>query len=107
MTSPNISLRDLQKEYLNLINNVLPELALERDFPIRYNHCFGRVCLDNLFNDCWYNHLQQGKGSAYKQLTIEQLHVVINIAKSITKDKSYLIELNNKSLAWRKQTNLI
>ncbi len=37
----------------------LPALARERRWPLRFDHCFKRVCLDHAFGDVWYNHLRK------------------------------------------------
>ena len=95
-------LKLLQDRYLELINQVLPQLAKERQFPVRYNHCFGRIVLDNLFGCCWYEVLSRKNGSAYKQLNQEQLIRAIEIAEAIiAKPEEYIAQLNRNSLRWR------
>ncbi|MBV9388080.1 MAG: hypothetical protein JOZ78_16790 [Chroococcidiopsidaceae cyanobacterium CP_BM_ER_R8_30] len=94
----------LRNRYLELTNQVLPELARQRNFPIKYNHCFGRIILDNLFGCCWYKVLNRKDGPAYKQLTPEQLEKAITIAESmITQPDEYTHRLNYNSLRWRKK----
>ncbi len=58
-------LTQLQSRYLELTNKVLPQIAKERQFPVRYNHCFGRIILDNLFGCCWYEVLERKQGAAF------------------------------------------
>ena len=95
-------LKLLQDRYLELMNQVLPQLAKERQFPVRYNHCFGRIVLDNLFGCCWYEVLSRKNGSAYKQLNQEQLIRAIEIAEAIiAKPEEYIAQLNQNSLRWR------
>lgn len=94
-------LKLLQERYLELINQVLPRLAKERQFPVRYNHCFGRIVLDNLFGCCWYEVLSRRNGSAYKQLNHEQLKRAIEIAETIiVEPEEYIAQLNQNSLRW-------
>ena len=94
-------LKLLQERYLELINQVLPRLA-ERQFPVRYNHCFGRIVLDNLFGCCWYEVLSRKNGSAYKQLNQEQLKRAIEIAETvIAEPEEHIAQLNQNSLRWR------
>ena len=92
----------LHEEYLHLTNEVLPSLAKQRKFPVRFNHCFQRIILDNLFGCCWYDALDKRKGSAYKQLNKNQLEAAIYLAKKIiSQPDTYIEELNNNSLRWR------
>ena len=94
-------LTQLRDQYLDLTNRVLPDLAGQRHFPVRLNHCFQRIVLDNLFNDCWYNVLSH-REPAYKQLNEEQLERAIALAKAIIdQPDDYLAQLNQNSLRWR------
>lgn len=95
-------LTQLRNQYLELTNQVLPKLAKSRSFPVRYNHCFQRIILDNLFNRCWYDVLERKREPAYQQLTEEQLEEAIALAnRIIVEPDSYLQQLNQNSLAWR------
>lgn len=95
-------LSQLRNKYQELINKVLPEIARERRFPVRYNHCFGRIILDNLFGCCWYKVLNRQHGAAYKQLTLEQLERAIALAEAIIiQPNEYIVQLNRNSLRWR------
>lgn len=98
------SLEALRSEYLDIINHRLPELAKQASMPVRFNHCFARIVLDNLFEDCWYNHLSR-KQPAYKQLDSQQLQDAISIAQAMLDNPDCAKTLNNNSLRWRgKQT---
>jgi len=90
----------LRSQYADLINHQLPALAKQTPMPIRFNHCFARIVLDNLFEDCWYNHLSR-KQPAYKQLNETQLKKAIAIARSMLKQPALAQPLNNNSLRWR------
>jgi hypothetical protein len=95
-------LSQLRNQYLELTNQVLPKLANFRKFPVRYNHCFQRIILDNLFGRCWYEVLERDREPAYKQLSEYQLEQAIALANSIiTQPDSYLKQLNQNSLRWR------
>lgn len=95
-------MKNLHEEYLHLTNEVLPSLAKQRKFPVRFNHCFQRIILDNLFGCCWYDALDKTKGAAYKQLNKNQLETAISLAKQIiSRPDEYIEELNNNSLHWR------
>lgn len=95
-------LTQLQNRYLELTNKVLPQIAKERHFPVKFNHCFGRIILDNLFGCCWYEVLDRKHRAAYKQLTEEQLLRAIALAEAmIARPNEYIVQLNNNSLRWR------
>jgi hypothetical protein len=95
-------LSTLRDRYLDLTNRVLPQLAKQRSFPVRHNHCFQRIVLDNLFGCCWYDALDRGAGPAYKQLTKEQLQQAIALAEAlIEQPDEYIHQLNQNSLRWR------
>ena len=80
---------------------MLPNLANQRRFPVRFNHCFQRIILDNLFGRCWYEVLDR-RQPAYKQLTEAQLEQAIQIAEQISdRADEYLWQLDRSSLQWR------
>ena len=90
----------LREQYLELINHQLPEKAKQVTMPVRFNHCFARIVLDNLFQDCWYNHLSK-KQPAYKQLNAEQIRTAITIAHTMLNNPESAIAFNQNSLKWR------
>lgn len=95
-------LHQLRTQYLELTNQVLPEQAISRNFPVRHNHCFQRIILDNLLGRCWYEVLEREHEPAYKQLGEEQLEEAIALARAvIASPDAYLHHLNQKSLIWR------
>ncbi|WP_416668569.1 hypothetical protein [Egbenema bharatensis] len=99
-----IRLTQLRNQYLELTNQVLPNLATDRNFPVRQNHCFQRIILDNLFDRCWYEVLERQREPAYKQLTEEQLEQAIALATAIMEQPdSYVQQLNQNSLNWRRK----
>eukprot|EP00854_Cymbomonas_tetramitiformis_P021575 gene21575-25949_t len=97
----------LKNEYLELTQKDLPKLSSEHKWPLRFDHCFQRVILDNAFGSCWYEHLDQKTGAVH-QLTAKQFRVAIAIAKDIAADTSgaCLRKLNTLSLEWRGKKHL-
>ena len=85
----------LQAEYQTLINQTLPSTYTQ---PIRFNHCFGRVVLDWLFDDVWYGHVDR---PAYRHLTAEQLSRCIDRMHQWIADHSVLVADNARSLQLR------
>lgn len=92
----------LKNEYLQLTQKALPKLSSEHKWPLRFDHCFQRVILDNTFGSCWYEHLDQKTGAIH-QLTAKQFRMAIAIANDIAADTSgaCLRNLNTLSLKWR------
>lgn len=94
----------LRNKYLELVKQELPRLAFQRQFPVKFDHCFARIILDNLFGRCWYEVIDRKNGAAEKQLSVEQLPKAIEIAETIIESPdSYIQQLNLKSLRWRKK----
>lgn len=94
---------ELREEYDRKVNEELPAVARRSDgWPIRLDHCFGRVVLDNLFGDEWYSHVD-GR-PAYRNLTRDELQEAIEIAdRMIQGGKPVVEELNENSLRWREE----
>merc|ERR1712185_577800 len=68
--APSSSSRSaLEEEYLQLMKNTLPALAAKHRWPIRWDHCFMRVALDNAFGSCWYDHVDRKEGPAIRQIS--------------------------------------
>jgi len=94
----------LREQYLSLVNQQLPEKAKEGALPVRFNHCFARIVLDNLFEGCWYDHLSR-KQPAYRQLDESQLERGIAIAQTMLAAPKVAAQLNQNSLRWRGKAN--
>lgn len=107
MNEPNRSPQEtLRSRYLELTNQILPQLAQERKFPVRHNHCFQRIVLDNIFDCCWYDRLDRKKGAAYRQLDEAQLKQAIELAEAmITEPNEFIDRLNANSRRWRGKTS--
>lgn len=91
-------MQDLKATYKELLNRLLPE---KYTYPVRYNHCFNRIVLDWLFNDCWYHHLDKKK-TAISQLNDQQLQSAITRMQQWLSDQQILIEDNERSLRYRR-----
>ena len=96
----------LQDRYIELTRVHLPAKARLGNWRLREDHCFMRVILDQLFQGCWYDHLDR-RLTAYKQLNVAQLQQCIELAEKILDEgEPFLNKLNRQSLAWRRQWNL-
>ena len=82
----------------HLVNKVYPEQAKREGWPVFENHCFLRIVYDNLFEDCWYKHLDRKK-PVLNQLSADQLKKALEIAESLP---SKIHVLNNKSIRFRR-----
>ncbi|MFK7820620.1 MAG: hypothetical protein AB8G99_18005 [Planctomycetaceae bacterium] len=94
---------ELQDRYLELTKTELPAHATRHGWSITHDHCFMRIILDQLFGDCWYNHLDR-RVTAYKQLNDDQLRRCIAMAEQLMLPKanpSTLVSWNAQSLIWR------
>lgn len=94
---------ELQDRYLELTRVELPAEARRRGWPVKDDHCFMRIILDRLFNDCWYHHLDR-RLTAYKQLGDDQLRECIKMARQLLDgDREQLNHWNADSLRWRRK----
>ncbi|QKG94202.1 hypothetical protein HPS36_14960 (plasmid) [Halorubrum salinarum] len=93
----------LRAQYERKVNEELPARAQRSgDWPIRHDHCFGRVVLDNLFGDEWYGHVD-GR-PAYRHLSRDELRAAIDIAdRMLEAGRPAVVELNRNSLEWREE----
>ena len=94
-------LSQLRETYRRKVHEELPTEAQHSDgWPIHLDHCFGRVVLDNLFEDEWYDHVD-GR-PAYEQLSAAELRTAIDIADRMLENGQPAVEeLNENSLRWR------
>lgn len=95
---------ELRAEYNRKVNESLPDRAQNGNgWPIHLDHCFGRVVLDNLFEDEWYGHVD-GR-PAYENLSPQELRDAIRIAdRMLEGGPSVAEELNRNSHRWRGKT---
>lgn len=86
---------------LNVTGNVLPKIAREQPgWPVKYDHCFRRICYDNAVEGVWYDHID-GK-PAYDAMTDKQLIRATEIALSMMNGPPKVCRiLNQRSLDWR------
>ena len=94
-------LGDLREAYLRRVTEDLPARARSSDdWPIHLDHCFGRVVLDNLFEDEWYDHVD-GR-PAVENLSPDELRAAVETAdRMLEEGRSTVAELNRNSLHWR------
>ncbi len=89
----------LARRWLELTRRVLPGMAAAQAWPIRRDHCFMRVCLDNALGQPWHEVVRR---PAIRWLELHQLRAAVDVAEGIAADPRTLPELNDASLAWRR-----
>lgn len=95
-------MHQLQQQYLRLTNEVMPEVSRQQHWPVHLNHCFQRIILDTLFQDCWYHHLDRTRRvPAYRQLSQEQLERALAIGEQMLTSSEVVRHLNRQSLRYR------
>jgi len=99
-TPPAGRTADLVSRYMVLTKEVMPQMARETgiDWPVRNDHCFQRIVLDNLCGGPWFDHLAR---PAYKHLSRDQALRAVELCEAIIDGTENLFELNGKSLSWR------
>lgn len=92
---------ELQDRYLALTRTELPAKARLGGWGVKDDHCFMRIILDQLFQGCWYDHLDR-RLVAYKQLNNEKLTQAIALAETLLAGDTETLALwNRESLQWR------
>ncbi len=89
----------LRERWLLLTREILPAMALEEHWPIRFDHCFMRVCLDESMGRPWTEVVQR---PAVATMTDAQLASAIAVAERIVGNPDTLPILNDRSLRGRK-----
>ena len=90
----------LQTLWLRRMRQDLPAASAHRhDWPIRRDHCFGRVILDAVCGAPWREVLA---APAWRHLTPDQLARAVELADAILAGEADLNRLNAASLALRR-----
>lgn len=91
----------LEADWLDLTRRELPALAASRYWPIRADHCFQRVLLDNAVGGVWYDAVP--RRPAYRHADAALLHRAVALGRAAADGTVDLHSLNAQSLAWRRQ----
>lgn len=89
----------LEAAWLTLTRKTLPEFAPARGWPVRADHCFQRILLDNATGGCWYDHIADRP--AYRHASDRVLAAAIALGNAAIAGSEDLATLNRRSLAWR------
>lgn len=85
--------------WLALTRVMLPGVAVEHRWPIRLDHCFMRVLLDNAVGGVWHHTIAR---PAIKHADAETLERAIGLGERVMREPSELAVLNRRSLDWRR-----
>lgn len=89
----------LEARWLDLTRRVLPSLASERGWPVRADHCFQRILLDNAFGGRWYDFVP--RRPAYAHADAAALAHAVALGEAAVAGTVDLADLNRRSLVWR------
>ncbi len=92
-----MSAADRRAHWRDLVARRLPE-AGRPDWPVRLDHCFARILLDNACGGAWRDHVRP---PAHANLPLDQLEVAIALGEAVLAGRADLALLNRRSLAWR------
>lgn len=90
---------DLERRWLELTRVVLPAMAVHERWPIRYDHCFMRVCLDAAFGGVWHRAITR---PAIRSMSDAEIGRAVGWAERIVAEPALLRALNRQSLEWRR-----
>ncbi|PAX08209.1 GCN5-related N-acetyltransferase [Sphingomonas lenta] len=90
---------ELEARWLHLTREALPAVAETRGWPVRLDHCFQRILLDNACGGRWYDHIQ-GR-PAYRRCDTQALARAVRLAEAALAGSADLHALNARSLEWR------
>ena len=77
----------------------MPALAAERGWPVRFDHCFQRILLDNATGGVWYDAIQ--RRPAYRAAGDDVLRLAVTLGQKALAGEYDLAAANVHSLNWR------
>ena len=88
----------LEADWFALTRERLPEMAAARGWPVRFDHCFQRILLDNACGKPWREVIA---APAYRNAPEDVLRDAIALGKAALAGDADLAELNRHSLELR------
>lgn len=88
----------IAERWFALTRERMPELADKRGWPVRFDHCFQRILLDNAVGGHWSEEIP---APAYRNAPDDLLERAIALGEAAVAGEEDLAELNRNSLAWR------
>ncbi len=93
----------LVERWFELTRRILPAMAAGQRWPIRYDHCFMRVCLDEAMGAPWH---QIVKRPAIHHMSEAQLTAAVDVAERVAAQPELLRPLNERSLLLRQAAKI-
>ncbi len=88
----------LEARWFALTRETMPAVAKAQAWPVRLDHCFQRILLDNAVGRPWRDAIA---APAYRNATDQQLSAAIALGEAALDGKADLSALNRQSLVWR------
>ena len=88
----------LAARWFALTRETLPALAVAGDWPVRFDHCFQRILLDNAAGGPWRDSIA---APAWRNAPDGVLARAVELGEAAAAGKADLALLNRRSLAWR------
>jgi RimJ/RimL family protein N-acetyltransferase len=89
----------LRARWRDLVDRRLPEAARGRtDWPVRLDHCFARILLDNACGGPWRESVAP---PAWVNMPEERLAAALDLGEAVLAGRADLTTLDRRSLAWR------
>ena len=88
----------LVADWLHLTRDTMPSIADNKGWPVRQDHCFQRILLDNAVGQKWNEEIP---APAYRNADDEVIERAIALGRAAIDGLEDLDQLNANSLAWR------
>ena len=88
----------LLARWFELTRQSMPAAAAERGWPVRFDHCFQRILLDNAVGGAWRKAIA---APAWRHASDAQLARAVALGEAALAGEDNLAELNRNSLRWR------
>jgi hypothetical protein len=89
----------LEADWLELTRETMPREAPGRGWPVRFDHCFQRILLDNATGGVWYDAIP--RRPAYRHAPDDVLRAAVDLGRAVLEGRADLGALNRHSLDWR------
>ncbi len=90
---------EIRRVWRDLVGRRLPEAAASRpDWPVRLDHCFARIFLDNACGRPWREVVAP---PAWATMPTDRLADAVALAEAVLTDRADLAFLNRRSLRMR------
>ena len=88
----------LERRWFELTRELLPAVAPARGWPVRLDHCFQRILLDNAVSAPWRTRII---APAWRNASDADLARAVELGEAALAGNSDLQALNRNSLRWR------